>query len=256
MGLRAWTKRQARKAKKAAKKAGGAIEKTAKDTGKAIDDTAKQAVREAEALARKADEAIRGEIMSILDDAKKLATRAKTEVEELAKKATREIEAAASVAKHELEGVAKTAQHEIEGAAKEVAHQVEKLPELAEDAVKQALAAAVEAIAAGALTKALKVVKVLAPKTFGLKIGPVTMTIDDIQERIDTLEHCANHPPSGTAGIKAMILALTPSSVGIEFGVEASLLVVNVDALEVAASFEWDTAEFVERFEDLLDAVA
>ena len=210
MGLRAWTKRQARKAKKVAKQAGKEIEKTAKDTGKAIEQTAKDAVHEAEALARKAEKVLEREIMNILDKAKDLANKAKGEVEELAKKAKREVEAAGKKAVREVEqGV------------------TEKLPALMEAAAKKLAEEASKEAAKKALSLAIDIIEGTQPDTytiiFGIELalvvqGEVTVSLElpNPVGRLSKIKAWAEKPPSGRAKIIECIADFGPESITAE----------------------------------------
>ena len=127
-----------------------------------------------------------------------------------------------------------------------------ELPALAEAAARDAVAAIMAEAAKGTFTKAVDVAQVLAPDTMGIKIGPVGMTIGNVKDRIDTLQRWANNPPRSKADIKECIITLAPTSVSVEVDVQFALLVVSSDALEVGFSAEWETASFIEKFDDII----
>ena len=78
------------------------------------------------------------------------------------------------------------------------------------------------------------------------------MVIDDIEERIDTLQRWANKPPTSKRDLKRMIRQLQPTSCGIEVDLQAALLIVSSDAIEVGFSATWTTDRFLKRFDDLI----
>ena len=88
MGLRAWVKRKAKKAKKDFEKAGRVIEETAKDTGKAFEQTGQQIKKTAEDLAKEAETVLHCE------EAKKVVeqifNRAKRDIERFAESAVKD----------------------------------------------------------------------------------------------------------------------------------------------------------------------
>ena len=210
MGLRAWTKRQARKAKKAAKQAGHAIEQTAKDTAKAAEQAAKDAAREAEAWARKAEQALEREIMSIFDKAKDLANSAVREVKELGEKAKREVEAAGKKAVREVEqGV------------------TEKLPDLMEAAARKLAEEAASGAAKKALSLAIDIIEGTQPDTytiiFGIELalvvqGEVTVSLElpNPVGRLGKIKAWAEKPPSGRAKIIECVADFGPESITAE----------------------------------------
>ena len=60
-------------------------------------------------------------------------------------------------------------------------------------------------------------------------------------------------PPTSTEGtLKRMIRELAPTSCGIEVDLQAALLIVSSDAIEVGFSATWNTDRFLRRFDDLI----
>ena len=146
---------------------------------------------------------------------------------------------------------------EVEDGLRKSANQIKdgfekELPALAEAAARDAVAAIMAEAAKGTFTKAVDVAQVLAPDTMGIKIGPVGMTIGNVKDRIDTLQRWANNPPRSKEDIKECIITLAPMSVSVAVDVQFALLVVSSDALEVGFSAEWETASFIEKFDDII----
>ena len=122
----------------------------------------------------------------------------------------------------------------------------------AEEAVKKALQHLVAVAAKGTLNKAVDLAQTFAPDSIKLKILAVFMVIDDIEDRIDILQRWANNPPTGKRALKRMIRELQPTSCGIEVDLQAALLIVSSDAIEVGFSATWNTDRFLRRFDDLI----
>ena len=107
----------------------------------------------------------------------------------------------------------------------------------AEEAVKKALQHLVAVAAKGVLNQAVDLIaRLLAPDSIKLKILAVFVVIDDIEDRIDTLQKWANKPPTSKKALKRMIRELAPTSCGIEVDLQAALLIVSSDAIEVGFS--------------------
>ena len=221
MGLRSWTKKQAKKAKKKAKQAGKAVEKTANKAGNAIaqtaEQTAKDAARETAELARKAEQALEREILSILDDAKKIAGKATGDVENLVKK---------------VEDLGKQAVRDVQEAGKRAAAEVEKgvtekLPALMEAAARKLAEEAASGAAKKALDIACDVIETTAPDsytlTFGVELalvvqGEVTVNLEipNPVARLSKIREWADKPPKGRAQIIACVKDFAPSSLTAE----------------------------------------
>ena len=240
MGLRAWVKRKAKKAKKDFEKAGRVIEETAKDTGRAFEQGGKVIKKTAEDLAKETEEFFTKEARKVVEQ---IFNRAKRDIERFAESAVKDTKAAFT---KDLPKLAESAFEETRVAFEE------KLPELAEKAARDAVAAIMAEAAKGTFTKAVDVAQVLAPDTLGIKIGPVGMTIGNVKDRIDTLQRWANNPPRSKEDIKECIITLAPTSVSVAVDVQFALLVVSSDALEVGFSAEWETASFIEKFDDII----
>ena len=232
MGLRSWTKKQAKKAKKKAKQAGKAVEKTAnkagnaiaqtaeqtaKDAGKAAEQLAKDAARETAELARKAEQALEREILSILDDAKKIAGKATGDVENLVKK---------------VEDLGKQAVRDVQEAGKRAAAEVEKgvtekLPDLMEAAARKLAEQASQDAAKKALNMACDIIETTAPDkytlTFGVELalvvqGEVTVNLEipNPVARLTEIRAWAKKPPTGRAQIIECVKDFAPESLTVE----------------------------------------
>ena len=61
-----------------------------------------------------------------------------------------------------------------------------------------------------------------------------------------------SNPPTSKRDLKRMIRQLQPTSCGIEVDLQAALLIVSSDAIEVGFSATWNTDRFLKRFDDLI----
>lgn len=174
-----------------------------------------------------------------------LASKGKKEVTDLANKGKREVNDLTNKGVREVTDLAKTATDEIKDAA-------DKAKEGVEQAVETCLQTMLSEISKGALNKAVDIIQVAVPDSVGLKIGPVSLDISDVNSRIDTLQRWASHPPTSKEDIKEMIVTLAPTSVGVEFDVQLALLVVSSDALEMGISLSWETQSFLDKFESIM----
>ena len=119
-----------------------------------------------------------------------------------------------------------------EDAGKKLEPLAEQALDAAEEAVKKALQHLV-AVAAKGTEPSRRPRQTFAPDSIKLKILAVFMVIDDIEDRIDILQRWANNPPTGKRALKRMIRELQPTSCGIEVDLQAALLIVSSDAIEV-----------------------
>ena len=139
-----------------------------------------------------------------------------------------------------------------EDAGKKLQPLAEQALDAAEEAVKQALRHLVAVAAKGTLHKAIDLIQILPPDSLKLKVLAVFIIIDDTEERIDTLQRWANKPPTSKKALKRMIRDLKPTACGIEADLQAALLIVSSDAIEVGFSATWNTDRFLRRFDDLI----
>ena len=129
----------------------------------------------------------------------------------------------------------------IKGEAQDVGKKLEPLAEQALDAaedrlLQKALQHLVAVAAKGTLNKAIDLIQILPPDSLKLKVLAVFIIIDDTEERINTLQRWANNPPTSKKALKRMIRDLKPTACGIEADLQAALLIVSSDAIEVGFS--------------------
>ena len=106
--------------------------------------------------------------------------------------------------------------------------------------------------AKGTLNQAIDLIQIAAPDSIKLKILAVFIVLEDIEDRIDPLQRWANKPPTSKRALKRMIRELAPTACGIEVDLQAALLIVSSDAIEVGFSATWNTDRFLRRFDDLI----
>ena len=184
-----------------------------------------------------------------------VGNKIKREVESTGKKAVGEVEKGAKRAVGEVEKGGKTFVAEIEKGGKKAIGEIDKAGQKAikeiEKGVNTAFQAMLREIQKGALNKAVDIIQVAAPDAVELKMGPIGLPIEDIKERIDTLQRWAKKPPSKNSDIKKMILELAPTSVSVELSASVAFLVVQSDSLEFGVTMSWQTEMFLEKFEDI-----
>ena len=139
-----------------------------------------------------------------------------------------------------------------EDAGRKLEPLAEQAFDAAEEAVKKALQHLVAVAAKGTLNQAVDLIQIAAPDSIKLKILAVFVVIDNVEDRIHTLRRWANNPPTTKHRLKRMIRDLAPTSCGIEVDLQAALLIVSSDAIEVGFSATWNTDRFLRRFDDLI----
>ena len=279
MGVGGWFKRRARDAKKAAGKAGGAIEDAAKGAGKGIEKAARETENGLAQLYDEADSRTRGRIMDIIQEAEKIAKKGAREVEGVASKAKRDITGVADRARDEIEGAAKDAKRDVEGAAKAARREAERLPAEAEKIAKQAFDELARAVTKDGLRTVRNIVRVADRKCeqlvahkpdlvdainklgFTVELGPVTMPFSNFYRRsgniLSVLDTYINRPPEFRRGpLLKMIEALGPDSINLGASVQVAALVVSSKELGVGGSFdEMDMALLTELGDAVLEEI-
>jgi len=188
----------------------------------------------------------------------KLGDSVKHEVQILGKEAKHEVEKLAVEAQHELSKAADNAEMEVTHLAKQAAQDVEHAAKEAkaglEEGFHAAMAEALKAVSRGALHKALTVAKTLTPDQMGLSLGPVSMAVEDVDQRIDVLEKWTHNPPTDTHHIKELIREIAPTSVSVQIDVQVAALIVTTDDLSIGFSATWTTEGFLQSFDDIMAA--
>ena len=193
---------------------------------------------------------------SIKSGIKSVGREVESNVKSVGNKAKGAIESAADKAEDTIKDIAQDAEESVEKAAKT---SIEEIEDFAEDALEEAQAAATKAaqaalaeISAGALNKVVDAMQVLMPSSSSLSLGPFVLSIDDWTDRIDTLQKWASKPPSTKNDIRKIIEEIAPSSVSINLSFSLAFLVVQTDSLEFGVESTYETADFLDKFEELL----
>ena len=228
MGLRAWVKRKAKKAKKDFEKAGRVIEETAKDTGRAFEQTGQQIKKTAEDLAKEAEEFFTKEAEKVVEQ---IFNRAKRDIERFAESAVKDTREAFT---KELPALAEKAFDETKQAF------VEELPQLIEDVALKFAKEASERSIKEALDNAADVIEVMAPTRFTLIFGvelalviqgevTVSCSFPNPVAKLTEIRKWAANPPRGRAQIIECIKDFGPESLGVEFKVSGNGLAAEWD---------------------------
>ena len=172
---------------------------------------------------------------------------------------------------HQVEAAATQAVHEAQTAATQA---VKAAGSVAEQGVEAAGAAALREVKAvwhdvesglfGTLAKAglaaaIKVAKAAEPSSLQVTLGPVQVSLAHAAEVLSILEEAEKHPPHDRGTLRAFIGELQRSgaltAVALQGNLALAALVVESDALSVGFTAQWDSADFLERFDALMDAV-
>ena len=200
--------------------------------------------------------------MSIFDSAKhkiehglnSLGDGIKHDIAGLGNSVKHDIYTVRDAAKHEVavaESAARKAVADAENDAKKAVADAAHEAEAEFNHLKQQITSAA---AKHGLDVAVAVIEVAAPRELDVKLGPVTVAIDNIPDRIATLRKWAANPPMGSAHIKQIIEELAPSSVSLEASIGLGFIVQS-DDLEIGFTAVYDTQVFLDNLERLIDVV-
>lgn len=123
----------------------------------------------------------------------------------------------------------------------------DKVPELFELALKEVVAE----IQKGVLNQVVDAIQVVVPKKLALTLGPLSFDVDNLNDRIDTIQEWASNPPKETSEIKKLIETFAPTDVTLDLSAGLALVFVQSDSLSVGASFTYDTEEFLDKLDEL-----
>ena len=138
----------------------------------------------------------------------------------------------------------------------ELQTEYDKVKDEVETEVKTVVEDILKAIESGALTKALNIIKLVAPTTFVVQIGPVSVDFDDIQSRISDFEKYASNPPSSHDEIIQFIKDLAPGSVSVTAGVQAAALLVTSSDLSLQFTATFSVKDFIDAADDIFNLLA
>lgn len=145
---------------------------------------------------------------------------------------------------HEIHQARDAALAQIESA---VPHAIAEAADAIEDAAREALQAVLLALQAGALERAIDLIQVGVPSSAKIKLGPLSMDVGGINDRIDEVQAWAKSPPTDGPGVRALIELIGPTSVSVDL---TAYLVTPL-----GAELTWETAEFLDRLDDIWHAI-
>lgn len=156
---------------------------------------------------------------------------------------------------HAAEGDFSKLVHSAEGGFKQLAKETETaftdtLPKLVEAALNELL----KELSGKLLNQIIDIIQIAVPDEMEIQIGPVTFALDDVNDRIDTLQKWAKNPP-GKDDVKEMIITIAPSKVSIVVSAEMAALVVTSKSLGVGTTMSWGTDKFLDKFDDVFDVL-
>ena len=151
----------------------------------------------------------------------------------------------------------------VTGAASDAAAVPEHVIEEVIDAVKRELPDLVDAaleellkvISSQLLARAAKIYEFTVPDEVEISVGPFGLVIADIHDKIDAVGKWINHPPTSKDGVRQCISEIGPTSVSITLSAELALLVVSSDSLAVGCKLVWSVEAFLERLDDIWEAL-
>ena len=185
-----------------------------------------------------------------------LGDSVKHSVEKLGNDIKHDVEQAGSQAGKRVQGLASEAERQLKSSVREIEDELEDLAEKAlEEAKDLALETAQEALAlisGEMLNKAVDGIQVVMPHSLSITLGPVTINVSDVKDRVDVLQKWAKNPPKGRNDLRAIIQEVAPSSVAIDLSASFAFLFVQSDSLSIGVSCEYNTQEFLDSLDDLL----
>ncbi|MXV76393.1 hypothetical protein F4Z99_19240 [Candidatus Poribacteria bacterium] len=95
------------------------------------------------------------------------------------------------------------------------------------------------------------VVKTANPSDVSIHLGPLTLDIGNVVDKIGSLEHYAHHPPETHSQWKAFIKAVSPESLSIVASVGFAFIIESSD-LEVGIEATWTGEDVIENVDKIL----
>lgn len=193
------------------------------------------------------------------------------EFESLLGKAKREVDSSTNWAKGQISKAANDARYSIEQTANKARHSVadardDALQDINEGKIeilkglegeldnvaKEVIQDALEKISGASFNKAVDIVQTAAPDSLTITLSFVKIQIDNIKERIDTLQRWADNPPSSKDDIKEVIITLLPTKVSLVIDGQISAVVLTSTALKVGIDASYTTQSFLDKYDDLV----
>ena len=203
---------------------------------------------------KKGIESLGNEVMGKI---RRVGSQVEDSVKGVGRKVEGEVKDVAHHAESGIKSVAHDAEETLEKTAKDAKDDIEEFAEEAWEETKEAATEAAQAALAemskGALNKVVDAMQILMPSSVNLSLGPFVLAIDDVTKRIDVLQRWASKPPSTKNDIRAIIEELAPSSVSINLSFSLAFLVVQTDSLEFGVEPTYETSDFLDKFEVLLE---
>lgn len=211
----------ANKAKHTAEHVGHEVKHTADKAGDAVNDAAKKVGDKVASLDPKhiADE-VKDEILHTLNEVKDDALKA--------------IKSAEHEAEKGISDLAKKAKDEIEKDLKDFEGKLES------KTGKEVLGYLVD------------VVRAISPSDISVQLGPISMDIGNVEQKIEKLVHYSQHPPVHRKYWIQFIKDIEPDSLSITASVGLGLLIQS-DDLKVDVSATWVGSDILDNIDDILE---
>ena len=202
---------------------------------------------------KKGIESLGNEVMGKI---RRLGGQVEDSVKGVGRKVEGEVKDVAHHAESGIKSVAHDAEETLEKAAKDAKEDIEEFAEEAWEEMKESANAAAQALMEefqkGLLNKLVDGLQIALPTSTNLKLGPFVLGISDWTKRINVLQRWASKPPSSSSDLRYFIEELTPSSVTIVMSASVAFVVIQTDSLEFGVENTYETADLLDKFEDLL----
>ena len=159
---------------------------------------------------------------------------------------------------HDAEGKISGMAHSVEGEIKQIAVKAEgRVKSAASDAAhglqnaaEKAVDEAIKVLASKALKKLLAVMEVAVPDSFELQVGFVGFSVEDLDDRLDTIKKWLNNPP-GKSQIKEMILEFAPTHVWLDGTVACPI----AESIQLSGKITFNVEKSFEKVEKALEKI-
>lgn len=126
---------------------------------------------------------------------------------------------------------------EMERIAKQAATDVQKA--MLREATRRSLAVAVDLI------------DTVMPDSLGLTLGPVSIQVGDVFDKVEAIKEIAEDPPDDCESITEAVLALAPDEISIDLSIGVGFIVQS-DSAQVGVSLGWSKESVLEHLPTLL----
>jgi len=95
------------------------------------------------------------------------------------------------------------------------------------------------------------IIKAVNPSDVSIHLGPLTLDIGDVVDKVEKIEHYAKNPPHNRQTWKAFIQDVSPSSLSIVASVGFAFIIES-DALELGVEATWTGEDIIKNVDNIL----